>query len=112
MYLKELQGVSSVLSLLAELSRQRKIVRIDSVEVDREVSSVKAIISSKGFDDPHLVALVRITKCKLVCLRDRKAHKYILDKKLYSSPIDVPKLYSRSSHTGLLKTKNISKCCR
>lgn len=111
-YKNELKKMSSILVILAELKKKGKIVSIDDGTVDFEVDVVKGIEPAKNFDDPHLVALIRLTNCKLVCTRDIRALPYLRSGKFYSSLSQRPKIYTRKKNTGLLCSKNIAKCCR
>ena len=110
MYKDELNAVKSILGFLAELQRRGKIVRRIDTEVDAEVLVVKAIEPKKDFDDPHLVALVRLTGCKLICVRDPRSHKFLRATNLYRSLRERPRLYTRAKNSSLLCLKNIPNC--
>lgn len=111
-YQRELRSVKSVIPFLAELERKRKVVRLSHEAVDAEEVKVKALESSTDFDDPHLVALVRVTGCKIICIRDLRSHKFLRSVKFYGSPKDRPRLYTRSGNIGLLCPKHITPCCK
>jgi hypothetical protein len=111
-YQSELANVSSVIPVLSEYERMGKICRRDESHVDNMVALVKFIESSSGFDDEHLVALVRLTGCRLVCLRDAKARKFLKMRKLYAKKQKVPKLYTKAQHASeLLVSANLAPCC-
>lgn len=111
-YLRELMSVKSVIPFLLELERKRKIVRLSHMVVDTEEVQVKALESSTDFDDPHLVALVRVTGCKIICIRDPRSHKFLRQTKFYGSPKDRPRLYTRLKNKSLLCPKHIAPCCK
>lgn len=106
-YKTELLAVKSILSLLNELEKRGKIIRQSDSDVDADVLRVKAIEPAKDFDDPHIVALIRVSGCKLICIRDPRAHKFLRASYLYDSPRDRPKLYTREKNVGLLCLLNI-----
>ena len=64
-YKKELKKVGRCLRLLVELSRQGRVIELEQEAVDAEEKKVSAKESSKDFDDPHLVALVIISRCNI-----------------------------------------------
>lgn len=112
-YNEELRAIRSILSHLSELEKMGKIIRKPEADVDEEESLVKVIEPDRDFDDPHLVALIRLTGCRLICVRDPRSHKFLLATYLYRSSKDRPKLYTGAKRNStLLITKNIGACCR
>jgi hypothetical protein len=111
-YREQLRAVSSIVGVLLELERIGKVVRYADIDVDSHEAEAKRLEPGSDFDDPHLVALVRLTKCKLVCVRDKRSHKFLRAAHLYSSSKDRPKLYTRRKNQSLLCPKNIAACCR
>ena len=112
-YKKELSFMRSVLGVLAEFERSGKILRVPDSEVDAEVEILLKIYGGKDFDDPHLVALVRLTKCRIVCLRDVRARRHLLDVKFYGGSAKLrPKLYTRARNSNLLCERNVALYCK
>lgn len=112
-YNSELAKISSVIPALLELERKGRIVRAKRMDVDDHEVAVRKIEPSQDFDDPHLVALVRATGCQLICVRDRRSHKFLVDKKFYrTSGLSRPSLYTRANHKKLLLKSSPAPCCR
>jgi hypothetical protein len=111
-YRAELIAVRSVLQFLTELEKRGKVVRRSDAEVDAEELIVKTIEPTKDFDDPHLVALVRLTGCKLICIRDPRSHRFLRATRLYRSTKERPRLYTRAKNAGLLCSNNLAPCCK
>ena len=111
-YRTQLRAVSSIVGVLLELEKLGKVLRYSDVDVDPERCTPNGLSGSEYFDDAHLVALVRLTKCKVVCVRDKRSHKFLRASHLYQSPKDRPKLYTREKNKSLLCPKNIAACCR
>lgn len=111
-YLNELNAVSSILGVLKELEKVRKVVRISDQLVDAHRDEVKKIAPEKNFDDPHLVAIVRASNCRLICVNDPRSHKYLRAVHLYESSKQRPSLYTREKNKHLLCDGNIAKCCK
>ena len=111
-YKNELSRLNSILGILTEFARLGKIVRMEDKAVDLAVLDVQKIESSPNFDDPHLVALVRVSGCRLICVHDPRSHKYLRDGRFYNSLRNRPSLYTRPKNQHLLCSNNITNCCR
>lgn len=111
-YQRELLAVKSIIPLLGELEKKRKVIRWSEVAVDGDEKTVKEIEPAKNFDDPHLVSLVRLTGCRLICIRDPRAHRYLRSAKFYRALKGRPRLYTRVKNSALLCTKHIAPCCK
>lgn len=98
--------------LFQELRRLGKAVVLPSAEVDAEERRVRAIEPSVDFDDPHIVAIVEVSGCTLLCSDDRRADKYIKEHSFYQRR-SCPKIYREATHHAeLLTDGNIAECCR
>lgn len=106
-YEKEISGF---LNLLANLSKVKKVVRISCEKVDAEKIRVEKLIDHKDYDDPHVVALISVSKCKLLCSKDRRAHPFFKKRELYTNGL-IPSIYSNGSHRHLLNDNNLIEIC-
>jgi predicted nucleic acid-binding protein len=111
-YLRELATAESYLKLFTELGRAKKALVIDQTAVDRHERVVQRIETSAAFDDPHIVAIVRASGCRLVCTTDISAIPFLKRRNLYGKGAKKPKIYSSASQKHLLRTNNIAHCCR
>lgn len=91
-YLKEL-GDGKYLSLFIELTKARRAIRVDKKAVDRRALEVKAKVLEEDFDDEHIVALVGVSKCCLVCTDDKRSVPYLRRRDLYPPGVKVPYIY-------------------
>lgn len=91
-YLKEL-GSGKYLKLFTELKKVRRAVEIPKKEVDDRARELKAIVRDENFDDEHIVAIVGLSKCRLVCTDDERLLPYLKRKDLYPQGVRVPKVY-------------------
>jgi hypothetical protein len=91
-YLKELGG-GKYLALFAELAKVRRAVRVSTKAVDDRARQLKELVPEDEFDDEHLVALVGISRCCLVCTDDLKFLPYLRRKDLYPDGVRVPHVY-------------------
>jgi predicted nucleic acid-binding protein len=111
-YRDELRAAQRYLGVFGELARARKVVEIPDVDVDREQERIENLVLHRDFDDPHIVAIVSVSRCKLVCSRDKRAYRFIKDVSLYPKAGMRPKIYSDSNNSDLLCDHNIADCCK
>jgi hypothetical protein len=111
-YLRELATAERYLKLFGELRRARKALLIDKVAVDRDEAEVRDLERNASFDDPHIIAIVRASGCRLVCTTDTKAMPFFKQRRLYGAKVKKPKIYSGLKQKNLLRTNNIAPCCR
>lgn len=80
--------------------------------VDNRQKIVESLESNPDFDDPHLIALIGVTGCRLICTNDKRAFKFLRKKTLYPNKVSPPSIYqNEKSHRALLCKENIAKCC-
>lgn len=99
-------------SILNELKRAAKAVEVNTQQVDENQQIVEAIISHRDFDDAHLVAIIIVSRCKLICSEDARADIFIKDRRLYPKRFPKPKIYRNLKHVKLLCDQNIVDICK
>lgn len=108
----EISLLRRYVGILGELKKVNKFIEINDVEVDRIQEEVIGKSSSSDFDDPHLVALVIRSGCKIVCTADKRAIPHLKNKDLYPRSNLRPKIYKSASNSDLLTDRNIVDACR
>lgn len=111
-YRRELQSHTRVLRLFAHFSRMRKIVEVDAAKVDKWQAAVEKQIDPSKHNDPHLVAIVAISKCRVVCTQDKRSFSLLKEKKCYPKDVERPAIYSSEKNADLLTQKYIADICR
>lgn len=109
------------------MNKSRKTVNSNELDkrVDEEQSRIAENEQNSDFDDPHLIAILNITGCKLIVTKDRR---FINPKDNYikrhstKTGEDVPRVYyQRRDNKGnpigdppteLLSDKYIADCCK
>jgi hypothetical protein len=109
-YEKQLKQMPKYARIIAELSRAGKIVVVDRRAVDKKEKQVRLIEPNPDFDDPHLVAIVDESRCRVVCTLDARADRYLRQTRFYSN-CRRPKIYRQHSHEHLLCDANIVGAC-
>lgn len=120
-YKNELRKLSTekYYKALAELARSSKVIIFDDAKIDKKEQLIKddlkvrkIKINDKRYNDAHIVAIVSVTKVKIVSTKDKKSYKFLLEKKYYDKPCDVPAIYSNASNKKLLNdSRYFGKCC-
>lgn len=106
-YLKELKAISRYLSFITELSRRGRVRKLVDELVDKEEQQVEALLKGSACDDCHLIAILRTSGCRLICSNDKRADKYLKDRRCYLPGQKVPQIYRRRAHKHLLCDRNI-----
>jgi predicted nucleic acid-binding protein len=109
-YIEEIK--QNYLSFFLQLKKAGKAVLISKELVDAEQLVVEGMIVHPDFDDPHLVGLLRISKCKLICSLDSRAYPFFRHSQFFAPAANRPKIYSSPSNVDLLCDRNIAELCR
>lgn len=86
--------------LVLGLARAGKAKRVD----DEAVNKVATEVANTGLcrsDDPHIIALARVSKVRLLCSHDRDLHTDFTNQHLLSNPRG--KVYQTRRHGNLLR---------
>lgn len=110
-YQKQLNKLNSILKLIAELRKKGKVVIMDSDAVNDAAEFALQNAASTDFDDAHLIAIISVSKCRLVAVDDPRSHRFIKSKKLYLKNTRLPKLYTGARNKNILTQRNITQCC-
>lgn len=108
-YIKELGPNYGKLFLL--LRDINKAVFIPNDLVDKEENIVSEMIVHPDFDDQHLVGLLRVSKCKLICSDDARAYQFFRHLDFFGVAANRPRIYSSAGNIGLLCDRHIADVC-
>ena len=97
---------------LAELSRRGKTVQMPTDKVDQTAGRLKKKVPEDAFDDEHIVALVIVSKCRIVCTGDGRSLPYLKRRDLYPTGVKRPKVYSSARNADLCCPRNVIDICR
>ena len=99
----EYAKLAPVLRAFRTLNQAGRAVSVPDVEVDNEENAVTANFKLKS-DDPHILALARVTRSRLLCSRDRALHADFTNPAIINRPRGF--VYQDSTHEPLIR-----KCC-
>jgi hypothetical protein len=105
-YKSEIKKMVKYLRLINELRKTGKVVEINGNMIDNYAVHLKEICTDKAFNDEHLVAILDVSGCKLLCTKDIEAMPYIKQKRFYSDQ-KTPQIYSGSRNRNLLNATYI-----
>lgn len=109
-YLNELGKIKKYNKIIKLLRDLNKVVVVDQSGVDNNETSLRE--NGISCNDLHLIAILIISKCRLIASLDTEAYPYFTDKSFYKKKSIAPKIYSKKAHRGLLRDNNIAQCCR
>lgn len=106
----ELLRAGKYLKIFGELKKRRKLVSIDNEKVNLKEEEIKHNVPAKC-NDAHIIAIISVSGCKLVCSVDSSSYPFLKQRNLYPTG-GVPKIYSRKGNSDLLNDQNIADCCK
>lgn len=110
---KEILRVTTYNNFLKLLSSLGKVYRADKSKIDLEIEYIESLGLPKDFDDPHLMALFRTTKCRVFCTCDKRTFKYFNDTRIIQKDIK-PKIFTNYRHkpnAGILRDEYLCPAC-
>jgi predicted nucleic acid-binding protein len=114
-YKNELNQSKKYVTIFRLFSDARRVVPISNNLVDEKENELRLKIPEKDlitkFNDPHIVAIVIVSKCKIVCTLDIGLSE-LLKISNYPEGVDIPLIYSNKSNRDILNHNNIAECCK
>jgi hypothetical protein len=110
-FAKEIRGKRTA-DLLAQLKKAGKAVQLPMADVDAMEREIKAKEPAKDFNDPHLLAMIVVSKCCVVCTDEKKAVPYLKRRDLYPEGAKLPKIYRNKKHADLCCDDHLVKVCK
>jgi hypothetical protein len=108
---KEIRG-SRFLKILTEFEKLHKLVSVPDGQVDKLGRELKEKVPDRKFNDEHIVALVSLTRCCVVCTDDDEAVPYLKMRELYPQGMKRPKIYRTARHAPLCCNEHVVAACR
>lgn len=99
---KQELGNSKYLRLIRLLKDAGRAVAVRDDVVDAEEARVKDQTEGTDCDDQHIIALLGVSRCPLVCSLDKSSYKHIRNRSLYPPGMPRVKIYSSKKNQSLL----------
>lgn len=107
-YKGELKTARKYLKIFSILRLYKnKIVRLDDNTVDKVQKRIEDMESDPDFDDPHLPAMVIVSKCQVICSDDSRSIKFVTNPIFYPDNVKIPRYYTGCRNRDLLSDKYI-----
>lgn len=107
-YLLQLSRVRRVVRIVNELQRKGRVKIVSQSEVDAVAEKTRQKVDDHSFDDEHLVGIVIVSRCHVICTDDESAMPFLKRTDLYSDyGMKHPSIYNRSSHDHMCCDSNI-----
>ena len=106
-YLSELRKIPKYLPIIRMLKEVGKVVEGDKLKIDETQERILRICDDIDFDDPHLTAIVYITKCRVICSEDSRSIQYVTNRKFYPPGFNIPVYYTSKTNSDLLCDKYV-----
>lgn len=113
-YWEEFKLISKYIRFFNQLNKAGKVVKIDDNAVDEKMNELMSLCSDADFDDPHIVALLVVSGCKVISSEDARSYPYIKRKEWYPKGRAIPKIYKSSSFnnaSSILSDRNMADIC-
>lgn len=106
-YKQELKKCKRYLHFFNMLKSAKKAFAFDDDAIDKLQLKYEKLIDDPDFDDPHLPALVRVSKCRLICSTDLRSIPFVTNPDFYPKRFHVPQFYCGKKNESLLTDDNI-----
>lgn len=118
-YSNELSRLPTYLKLINELNTAGKVVKVDNEKIDKKENEIISDLKRRGitqndksYNDAHIVAIVFVSKVKIVTSLDKHSYGFLRESRYYDKTTDRPLIYTRSKNITLIKNvKYHGKCC-
>ena len=110
-YKEELDHVKKIRGVILELRKAGRLVEIETERVDDRELNIARNYEIRS-DDPHILALVVESCCRVVCTRDRPLQQDFGNRFRERFGVRRPSIYNRARHANLLCARNIVSICR
>lgn len=108
-YKQELRNAMKYMRFFNMLKTAKKAIAFDDEPIDKLQEKYEQLIHDPDFDDPHLPAIVLVSKCRLICTKDRRSFRFVTSPDIYPKRFHVPMYYSGLQDEDKLADKNIPK---
>ena len=81
--------------------------------VNRLSRELKETVNDTDFDDEHIMAIVIVSKCRVVCTEEVRALPFFKRRQLYPKGMNPPLIYQSKRNAGIVRNAaNITEACR
>lgn len=101
-YNNELNKCKKYIPFFNLLKTAKKTFKCNCAKVDELQAKYEGMINDPDFDDPHLPAIVLVSKCRLICSKDYRSIPFVTSRDMYPKRFHLPQYYSSAKDKKLL----------
>jgi hypothetical protein len=99
--------------LIQELEKKNRLIEVCSRCVDEIAEELKQAVPDQAFNDQHIVALVIVSRCRVVCTEENEAIPFFKKRSLYPAGSEPPLIYKDKRNKSIVRNAaNIVDVCR
>ena len=102
-YIGELKRARKFFGLFVELKKSGMAITLNSQQVDDEEERIIGLAEDSKFNDHHIVAIVAVGRCNIICSSDTNSHAYYKNALYYPKHLR-PKIYNGLASSGILNS--------
>jgi hypothetical protein len=106
-YQDDLRKAPSYQRVFLELKKKGRAKLIDPTMIDLHTEVVERLVNTPRCDDAHLIAIFRVSGCRLLCSNDLRSDRFIKTKAYYLAGQKPPSIYRLPRHRHLLCGQNV-----
>ena len=110
-YFSELKKAEKYLRVFSILHRYNKARVYNKEQIDNEADRVSRMIEHQDFDDPHLAAIVIVSRSEVICTTDARCFPFLKRKDIYDGKAKCPKFYTGERCNNLLSSRYVGDRC-
>lgn len=110
-YKDELSRLPKYLPIFIERKKAGQIHEVDEASVDQVEQEILRKTVGTSFNDQAIVAIVIVSRCRLICSNDQNSFRFFKQKSLYPSNFQRPSIYTGRRNIPSLYHRHISGRC-
>lgn len=108
-YLEELKKSHTYMKFFRLLKELNKAFEFEKELIDNLMVEYDTKYGNKDFDDPHLPAIVLVSRCRIICSDDKRSIPYVTSPCMYPKKFKTPSYYTGLKDSTLLVDRNIDR---
>lgn len=110
-YKAELSKLPRYFRILLEMKKAGQVHEADDERVDAVQEEISRGNCPSSFNDQAIVAIVIVSRCRLVCSNDKSSFPFLTCSALYPKGFKRPRIYTGRRNIALLNHKHIRGKC-
>lgn len=109
-YKDELSKMPNYFGVLSEMKKAGQVCEVDDDSVDAAQEEISRKTHHSNFNDQAIVAIVLVSRCRLICSNDKSSFPFLRLRSLYPKHSKPPSIYTGRGNVALLNRHILGKC--